>query len=153
MPELAARADALDFVAATLLIRASKVSRMLMAGGENGLSRTEAGLLGTLMSSSRRITELARTEALAQPSVTRVVDNLERRDLVAREHSPEDRRVVLVAITAAGRDALEAVRARNRAQMRDLLVSLDDDQVAHLASASESLGQIVDVLGAPESAR
>lgn len=78
MHQLATRSDALDFVASTLLIRASKVSRTILGAGSSDLSRTEAGLLGTLAAGPRRITELARTEALAQPSVTRVVDNLQR---------------------------------------------------------------------------
>jgi DNA-binding MarR family transcriptional regulator len=143
MPETGTSRDAaLEFVATTLLLRASRVSRMLLSAGNSGISRTEAGLLSTLLDGPRRITELAGTEALAQPSVTRVVDNLAQRGLVVRTPSPLDGRVVLVEVTAAGRDALEQARAWNRSQMREMLSSLDDQQVADLASASESLGQI-----------
>ena len=58
------------------------------------------------------------TEALAQPTVTQLVDKLEGRGLVTRARSDDDGRVVLVAITDAGRAALEEVRAEIRANMR-----------------------------------
>lgn len=143
----------LDFVASTLLARASRVSRILLNAGNSGLSRTEAGLLGTLLDGSSRITDLARSEALAQPSVTRVVDSLERRGFVAREPSPGDRRVVLVTATPAGREALAAARAWNAAQMQELLGALDDSEITHLVSASESLGKILNFLSTRSAAQ
>ena len=43
------------------------------------------------------------------PDVTRLLDRMERDGLVARRRSDEDRRVVLVEITAAGRDRAEGL--------------------------------------------
>jgi DNA-binding MarR family transcriptional regulator len=147
------RTGDVDLVASTLLARASKLSRLLLSAGDSGLSRTEAALLGTLSDGSLRITELAASEALAQPTVTRVVDSLERRGLVERQPNPDDRRVVLVASTPAGREALAAARAWNSAQMRELLSDLDDREVAELASASQSLEKILAVLGSRGTSR
>lgn len=45
------------------------------------------------------------------PDVTRLVDRLEAAKLVERARTPEDRRVVLVRITAAGRDVLARLDA------------------------------------------
>ena len=73
------RTEAIDHVATTLLARASRLTRLLMRSGTRELSRTEAGLLLTLLDGPRRITELAETEALAQPTVTQLVDRLEQR--------------------------------------------------------------------------
>ncbi len=147
------RTGDVDLVASTLLARASKLSRLLLSAGNSGLSRTEAALLSTLSDGSQRITELAASEALAQPTVTRVVDSLERRGLVERQPNLRDRRVVLVASTPAGREALAAARAWNSAQMRELLNGLDDREVAELASASQSLEKILTVLGSRGAGR
>src|ERR1700754_2758518 len=98
------RSEALDRVATDLLGRAARLTRLLMRSGAHTLSRTEAGVLSTLTDGPRRITELAQTEALAQPTVRQLVDKLEGRGLVARGRSGDDGRVVIVEITAAGTD-------------------------------------------------
>jgi DNA-binding MarR family transcriptional regulator len=146
-----ARAEAIDLVATTLLTRASRLTRRLMRSGDRELSRTEAGLLLTLLDGPRRITELAATEALAQPTVTQLVDKLERRDLVARQRSGEDGRVVLVSISPPGREQLEAVRTRLRAQMREVVKGLSDDELAGLVAASETLDRLIERLQQPGS--
>src|ERR1700744_597063 len=104
------RAEAIDLVASTLLARANRLTRLLMRSGAHELSRTEAGVLSTLVDGPRRITELAATEALAQPTVTQLVDKLEGRGLVARARSGEDARVVNVEVTPKGIEVFEEVR-------------------------------------------
>jgi DNA-binding MarR family transcriptional regulator len=140
------RADAIDLVASTLLPRASRLTRLLMRGGPRELSRTEAGLLVTLLEGPRRITELADSEALAQPTVTQLVDKLERRGLVVRERSAGDGRVVLVSISEDGREQLEAARVQTRALMRATMDELSDDELAELVAAGETLGRLIDTL-------
>jgi DNA-binding PadR family transcriptional regulator len=49
-------------------------------------------------------------EGITQPSVTTLVTSLERAGFVERRSDPDDKRVVLVAITAAGSDYLHARR-------------------------------------------
>ena len=138
------RTEAIDSVAQTLLPRASQLTRLLLRAGSRGLSRTEAGLIGTLLDGPRRITELAETEAVAQPTMTQLVDRLQARDLVSRERSAQDGRVVLVTVTDAGRAALEQTRAENRALMRDTVEELSDDEVAALVAASETLRRVIE---------
>ena len=140
------RAEAIDQVATTLLGRAARLTRLLMKSGAHGLSRTEMGVLGTLSEGSRRVTQLALTEALAQPTVTQLVDKLEGRGLVARTRDGEDARVVMVAITEAGTAQLEEVRAEIRANMRGALVDLPDAELTELAHAAETLGGLIEKL-------
>lgn len=146
------RAEAIDLVATTLLGRASRLIRLLMRSGEHGLSRTEAGVLATLMDGPRRITELAATEALAQPTVTQLVDKLEGRGLVIRSRSGEDGRVVLVEISPQGREELEQLRVVIRADMRKALADLPDTELTELAHASETLGGLIEKLQPPRDA-
>jgi DNA-binding MarR family transcriptional regulator len=147
------RSEAIDAVAETLLPRASLLTRLLLRAGDRSLSRTEAGLLGTLIDGPRRITELAETEAVAQPTVTQLVDKLQARGLVARERSVADGRVVLVSVTDAGRSELDAVRSQYRALMRDTVRELSDEELTTLVAASETLGRVIEAVqrGAEEA--
>jgi DNA-binding MarR family transcriptional regulator len=141
-----ARTEAIDAVAQTLLPRASLLTRLLLRSGTRSLSRTEAGMLSTLSDGPRRITELAETEAVAQPTVTQLVDKLQARGLVARERSAQDGRVVLVTATDAGRTELAAVRDQYRTLMRDMVQELSDEELASLVSASDTLGRVIDAV-------
>jgi DNA-binding MarR family transcriptional regulator len=140
------RADAIDLVASKLLGRAARLTRLLMRSGAHEISRTEVGVLATLSEGPRRITQLAMTEALAQPTVTQLIDKLEGRELVARSRSEEDGRVVLVEITDAGAAALEVVRTLIRANMREALADLPDAELTELAHAAETMGSLIEKL-------
>jgi len=63
---------------------------------------------------SCRMSELAGRILASKSGLTRVIDRMEGEGLVRRERPPEDRRVILVAITANGLAALEAARAVHR---------------------------------------
>jgi DNA-binding MarR family transcriptional regulator len=140
------RAEAIDLVASTLLGRAARLTRLLMRSGAHKLSRTEVGVLSTLSEGPRRITELAQTEALAQPTVTQLVDKLESRGLVARARSGQDARVVMVEVTPAGTEVFEEVRAEIRANMREALADLPDAELTELVHAAETLGGLIETL-------
>jgi DNA-binding MarR family transcriptional regulator len=143
------RAAAVDTVADHLLLRASLVTRLLLRQGTSGLSRAEAGLLGGLLDEGpQRVTALAAAQALAQPTVTQLVALLEQRGLVVRERDPGDRRAVVVAITAAGRTALEDLRAGYRSLLREQLIGRPDEDLFALAAATEVLLDVIDALKA-----
>ena len=69
-----------------------------------------------------RLTSLAAKEGVSQPSMTQLIQRLERQDLVTRLADPEDGRAALVAITDAGR-ALLAQRTELRRERLDLLLA------------------------------
>jgi DNA-binding MarR family transcriptional regulator len=140
------RTAAIDLVATTLMYRASRLLRLLTSFGDRELSRTETGLLVTLLDRPHRITELAETEALAQPSVSRLVDKLQQQGLVQRERDDDDGRVVLVAISAAGREKVEAIRAQVHGLMRDTVTELSDGELAELVAASETMHRLIETL-------
>jgi DNA-binding MarR family transcriptional regulator len=143
-----ARAEAVEQVAGQLLPRASLVVRLLLRLGNVEVTRAEAGLLSGLLDGPQRITEIAATQALAQPTVTQLVARLEERGLVVRSRHPDDGRVVLVTITDAGRALVEAFREEYRTFLRDHLAQRDDDEVRALAAATELLQEIVESLQA-----
>ena len=143
----ASRSEAIERVSTSLLGRAARLTRLLMrSGAHHEVSRTEAGVLSTLREGPHRITDLATTEALAQPTITQLVDKLEGRKLVTRRRSGDDGRVVLVEITAAGRDKLDEVRSEIRANMRATLAELPDAELTELAHAADTLGGLIEKL-------
>jgi DNA-binding MarR family transcriptional regulator len=142
----ALRAERVEYVADQLLPHAAIVTRLLIKQVKAEISRTEAGVLSTLIVAPRRITELAELEGLAQPTMTLLVQRLEQRGWVKRERRPEDGRVVLVSLTEAGSATLGAFRAQVGAALRVHMDAMSDEQVAALETATEALGSLVDTL-------
>src|SRR3954449_2134203 len=140
----ARRAERIDYVAEQLLPHAAVVTRLLAKQVKGEISRTEAGVLNTLIAAPRRITELAELEGLAQPTMTLLVQRLEQRDWVTRERRADDGRVVLVSLTEAGSATLAEFRAQVGAALRVYMDAMSDEQIAALETATEALGSLVD---------
>jgi len=140
------RTAAVQTVAEHLLPRASLITRLLLRRGTGGISRAEAGILSSLAVEPRRITDLATSQALAQPTVTQLIGRLEARGMVTRGRHPGDGRVVLVTLTAGGQAALDALRAEYRTVLRDHLAGRSDAEVLALAAATDVLQDLIDAL-------
>jgi DNA-binding MarR family transcriptional regulator len=149
-PGPATRAQAIDEIARALPQRAALVTRLFVRQAPSELSRTEAGLLSTLSRGPRRITELAGLEGLAQPTITLLVKRLEERGWVARERDGADGRAVLVALTDAGRAALEGLRAQISAALHERVADMSDADVDALRAATDALETLIDALQQPE---
>jgi DNA-binding MarR family transcriptional regulator len=76
----------------------------------------------------RMMRELAEHVALAVNSVTSIVDGLERKELVRRQRSEEDRRVVRVELTDSGREIYQSLVEVNLRLFRSMLGVLNDDE-------------------------
>jgi DNA-binding MarR family transcriptional regulator len=133
----------LDRLAEALPERAATLSRLFLARTDPPLSRTEVGVLRALTAGPIRITELARREGVTQPAISLLVNRLEARGWVTREEDPGDRRAVLVAITGAGSQAFDRVRAQFRALLHEEMASLPAGEVETLASAVAILDKLI----------
>jgi DNA-binding MarR family transcriptional regulator len=140
------REASLEYVVTTLLPKASLLARLLIKQADWTVTRTEGSVLATLSRAPQRITALADLEGLAQPTVTIMVKRLEEHGWVQRSSDPDDKRVVLVSITDAGREALEHVRQQYRALLREHLAGQTDEQIADLERATRTLAELADVL-------
>ena len=112
---------------------------------DDTLSLSQLAALGTLFRHGPLTPgELATHERVQPPSMTRLIAKLEDAGLVTRADHPTDRRQVLVAISASGRDMLKADRERRDAwltqRMRDL--SAEEREILH--SAAEVLRRLAD---------
>jgi DNA-binding MarR family transcriptional regulator len=105
-------------------------------GTPRDISFTTASTLARLEHEGpRRLTSLAADEGVAQPSMTQLVQRLERQGLVERDRDPGDRRVVWVAITDAGRRLLSDRRTSRAQELAELLATLPPEDEAALAAA------------------
>ena len=73
------------------------------------------------------------------PDITRLLDRLEARGLVARERSQEDRRVVLTRITPLGLDLVSSIDRPLRAFMKARLGKFDQAALAALIGQLEQV--------------
>jgi DNA-binding MarR family transcriptional regulator len=80
---------------------------------------------------------LAEAEQVRPPTMTRLVDGLERRGLVRRVSHAEDGRVQLVEATAAGKRLLQKGRARRVARLLHDIAHLSGEDQRVLARAAE----------------
>jgi DNA-binding MarR family transcriptional regulator len=148
------RSKRIEYVSTQLLARAQVLTRLLAKQVDSELSRTEAIILNTLRGGPRRITELAESEGLAQPTTTLLVKRLEEMGLVRRERQADDGRVVLVSLEPAGIQALEEFRAQFLALLRaDLASTTTDEQIAALVIATEALESLINDLQQPRRAQ
>jgi DNA-binding MarR family transcriptional regulator len=90
-----------------------------------------------------RISELAAAEAVAQPTMTGLIQRLEDDGFVRRTRDVDDARAVQVAITTAGSNHLEHYRAARAEALRARLDGLDPAVLAALAAALPALDHLV----------
>jgi DNA-binding MarR family transcriptional regulator len=120
------RSEVEEELAARLRAAVTRLNRKLRQQALAGLSPAQASALGTVNRlGNPTLGELAASELVQPPTVTRLVTSLETAGLVARETDSADRRVVRVKITAEGRRALQRIRTLKNAYLTRRLASLD----------------------------
>jgi DNA-binding MarR family transcriptional regulator len=118
-----------------------------------GITSSQWGVLRTLHRAANegapglRMTDLGERLLIRPPSVTGVVDRLERAGLVERKASPDDQRAKLVGLTGAGRQLVQRVLTVHEAQVEAALAGLDlAEQVAlhrHLGRLGRHLEELL----------
>ena len=73
-------------------------------------------------------------------NLTLVVKNLEKRGLVQRRQSPEDRRYFSLHLTAKGKRVIAEVFPKHAARITEVLEALTPSEQAELARLSKKLG-------------
>jgi DNA-binding MarR family transcriptional regulator len=89
---------------------------------------------------------LAEEAGVAAPTATKMLDGLVRAGLVERAPSPRDRRVVLISLTDAGRDALAAKRERVQVVRAEIHAQLSEAERNQAAALLQRLAGIVEDL-------
>jgi len=141
-PDTASGADRRDAIGAALYALVTLAVR----DGPREISLTAASTLATLdRTGARRLTDLAVIEGVTQPSMSVLVTGLEQAGLAERRREPADKRVVLVALTAAGSEYIRARRRAGAEAFAELIDKLSDAEAAALAAAVPALSRLLDL--------
>jgi DNA-binding MarR family transcriptional regulator len=126
---------------------------LAVRSGPREISLTAASTLATLdRTGPRRLTDLAVIEGVAQPSMTVLVTGLEKSGMVERRPGPDDKRVVLVALTPAGARYLRDRRRAGAGTFASLIGKLAPDEIDALARAIPAMNHLRDLEGAQRGA-
>lgn len=135
-PEVAAAARAL-FQASALLdpIR-------LRLWDEASITVTQMRLLGHLLEGEPLSNaDLAERLYVTRPSVSALLERLERGGFIRREVAPNDRRGICIWLEPRGREVVESLRQETREYAAGLMDGMDDEQ---LAAFTEAVSAFVD---------
>lgn len=102
----------------------------------SGLSAARLSTLSVLVfGGSRTVTELAAAEQVAAPTMTRLLQGLERDGYVRRRRDGADGRIVHVTVTAKGRRALHTGRRARVRRLERVTGQLSETESAAVAGA------------------
>ena len=108
---------------------------------EHGLTTTQLGVLEALLHKGMLThRDLGRKVLTSAANMTDVVDKLAARGLVLRVRCPEDRRLVHVELTPAGRCLIEALFPRHARAIADAMAGLDSAALTRLGDELRALG-------------
>ena len=137
-PRSEAIAFQLNSVAIHLVRRARAVDQQL------GVPPGQLSALSVLVfGGDRTVADLAAAEQVASPTMTRIVDGLERAGLAQRSPHSTDRRATVVRATRKGRAVMERGRRSRVAVIGSLLGELTDDELDAVERATAAIARVL----------
>jgi DNA-binding MarR family transcriptional regulator len=124
-----------------------------------GISGAQWGVLRTLQRAEEanlpalRLTDVGERLLVRPPSVTGVVDRLERNGLVLRRPAPSDSRAKQVILTPSGRGLVRRVLRRHPAQLRAILGDFTEPEARELHRWMKRMADHLEELGRGGGAR
>jgi DNA-binding MarR family transcriptional regulator len=118
----------------------------------HGISGAQWGVLAMLHMAARdgaaalRQTDISERLIIRPPSVTTVIDRLERMGLVKRQASAEDSRAKEVRLTAAGQELVERVLAKHGEKIREVLGGLSQEEQMDLKRLLDRFSEHLEAL-------
>ena len=107
------------------------------------LNSNQLSAMGVLLNhGDLQMGELAAREMVQPPSMTRIVNELERRGFVRRSDNPDDRRQARVSLTENGRQVLLANRKRRNDWLARRIAALDPEEREILRKAVPVLEKV-----------
>jgi DNA-binding MarR family transcriptional regulator len=115
---------------------------------------TTASTLSRLAATGpKRLGELAEDEGVTQPAMTQLVSRLQGEGLVERRPHPDDRRVVMVHISTAGRRLIREVRTRRAHLSYEVLRALPVEDTAAIAAALPAFSRLIELVAPTRTRR
>jgi DNA-binding MarR family transcriptional regulator len=111
----------------------------LADNGFADMTPSHSALLRNLGEDGARPSELAAHAGVTRQAITKLVDELERLDLVRRDPDPDDGRGVIIRYTDRGRAGVAIARKRVLALERDYAAQVGAERWAEVRSTLETL--------------
>ncbi|MEL6983792.1 MAG: MarR family transcriptional regulator [Actinomycetota bacterium] len=128
---------------ARLRLAMARLARQQRRSFPTGLTPSQISALITIDHHGPvRLSDLARLEAVAPPTVTRIVAKLEADGLVERQSDDNDRRIARVTITDEGHRRIDETRAARNEWFGRKLAALDPADLAAILEAIEPLERL-----------
>jgi DNA-binding MarR family transcriptional regulator len=115
------------------------VRAALADNGFGDVTPAHSALLRNLGEDGARPSELAAHAGVTRQAITKLVDELERLDLVRRDPDPDDGRGVIIRYTDRGRAGVAIARKRLLALERDYAAQVGAERWAEVRSTLETL--------------
>ncbi|MFC4243721.1 MarR family winged helix-turn-helix transcriptional regulator [Gryllotalpicola reticulitermitis] len=129
-------------IATRLAVAIGRINRRIRPT-RDGISHGLVSALGSVVRVGEiRPGDLARMEAVAAPTMTRIVADLEARGLVTRRPDPTDGRAFFIAPTDAGIDVMRRARFERAERLAAFLGGLPQEQQDAVAAAIDGLEQV-----------
>lgn len=134
--------SAVTALAGELRLACMRISRRVRFESTHEVPPHQFSVLVRLEDAPRTPGELAEIERVSAPSMTRTVNALVERGLVARTADPSDRRQVILSLTDEGRRVLKEIRRRRDQWMTVRVRSLSPEEQDVLRRASSILSRV-----------
>ncbi len=122
--------------ASELMVRMYEISRRIRSreldfakGVDTDLNHHEIGILFRVgMGGECTMSQLAKEIGLSMSSATTIADRLVQKGIVSREHSIDDRRVVMIRLTAEGKQTYKVIYDNFQRMGQTMLESLSEQE-------------------------
>jgi DNA-binding MarR family transcriptional regulator len=123
-----------------------RLARKIRTSSVDTITPSQLAVLATVRRNQRlTIGQIAESEHVKPPSVSKIVATLEAAGFVARESDPDDRRSVYISLTDSGAAHLDEVRTAGRTWLASQLEYLGADDTAEIAAVLPFLERLLEV--------
>jgi DNA-binding MarR family transcriptional regulator len=130
-------------LASRLRFAVMRLSRRLRQHTAGDITQSQLSALATVVRDGpMTLRDLAAAERVQPPTITRILEPLLDKQLVARNADPTDRRVAWVEATREGRAHVEQIRRRRDTYLARRLREFTPDELALLAQAAPLLERL-----------
>lgn len=112
----------------------------LFPGSRDGLTHVQTAMLKLLYyEGARTVSEIAEFMGVTMAAVSSLTDRLLKNKLITRERSEKDRRVVIISLTAEGRELIQQFLQQRRRKLERLLEELGREKAERLLAVVSDL--------------
>jgi DNA-binding MarR family transcriptional regulator len=131
-----------DAVLSASRVLVAIAARSLADAGEDVTLTQYRSLVVLASRGPQTIADLAELLAVTPPTASRLCERLVKKGLIRRRAGQHDRRQVRIALTATGRELIDAVTVRRRREIAELMSSIRPEAQRSVVAALTQLAEV-----------